>query len=211
MYVTRTVNGCQSGVAKTELRQGPVDLKKAVPLPNLITPNGDKHNQFFRQSTLVEGICIGSFLFVRIYNSWGKMVYHSTDPNFAWDAQGQSAGLFYYQFRYSNTFFSGRPFRVEVITDSGSTCWINYDFLVEKSPPGNALLRHLKSEIHKLKLSSCLILIGLTQRDHFALLVVPKLHLKATPHVNGTPRSGAHLLQFRHFFHRFGKPVKGDF
>jgi hypothetical protein len=95
MYVTRTVNGCQSVVAETELRQGPVDLKKAVSLSNLITPNGDKHNQFFRQFTLVEGTCTGSFLFVRICNRRGRMVYHSTDPNFAWGAQGQSAGLYY--------------------------------------------------------------------------------------------------------------------
>ncbi|WP_378410102.1 DUF7619 domain-containing protein [Rhodocytophaga aerolata] len=102
LFVTGTINGCTSEARQVELLSGAVDLKERVKIPNVITPNGDGANDAFLLPKFEENTCIGRFLSIRIYNRWGKVIFTSTDPAFSWDAKDQSAGIYFYEIRYTN-------------------------------------------------------------------------------------------------------------
>ncbi len=102
LYVTQAVNGCRSEAAAVTLHAGAGDLKGAVLMPNVITPNGDGYNDAFLPPVFAPGACIGSFRTIRVYNRWGKVVFSSTDPHFAWRAEGCPGGMYFYEIRYSN-------------------------------------------------------------------------------------------------------------
>jgi gliding motility-associated-like protein len=84
------------------LRAGTGDLKQAVLMPNVITPNEDGYNDAFRPPVFAPGACIGNFRTIQVYNRWGKVVFRSTDPHFAWRAEGCPGGMYFYEIRYSN-------------------------------------------------------------------------------------------------------------
>ena len=86
--------------------------------PNIITPNGDRLNDFFAMVKLDETTgelvnilpkdnCTGHFEGISIYNRWGKQVYTSTDRDFQWYADGESAGEYFYLIKYSDTEYKG--------------------------------------------------------------------------------------------------------
>lgn len=86
--------------------------------PNIITPNGDRLNDFFAMVKLDEATgelvnilprdnCTGHFEGISIYNRWGKQVYTSTDRDFQWYADGESAGEYFYLIKYSDTEYKG--------------------------------------------------------------------------------------------------------
>lgn len=58
--------------------------------PNVITPNGDPLNEFFK----IDERLIGSR--IKIFNRWGKEVYFSSNYQNDWNAEGQNPGTFYY-------------------------------------------------------------------------------------------------------------------
>jgi gliding motility-associated-like protein len=69
-------------------------------IPNIITPNGDSLNDVFR-ITSIDRFPNST---VMIFNRWGNMVFESTnysDAN-AWDADGQSDGVYFYIFERSD-------------------------------------------------------------------------------------------------------------
>lgn len=85
---------------------------------NFITPNGDNINDFFAMvkedeltgelvNILPRDNCTGVFQGIMIFNRWGKAVYESTDREFRWYAQGEVAGLYYYQLKYSHHEYKG--------------------------------------------------------------------------------------------------------
>jgi len=55
-------------------------LNSEIDVPNIFTPNGDGKNDEFRVAyqSLIKFRC-------RVYNSWGRLVYESTDPATGWD------------------------------------------------------------------------------------------------------------------------------
>jgi gliding motility-associated-like protein len=63
---------------------------------NLITPNGDGLNDVFEVRNIPEGNCEYFFKKVIVYNRWGSKVYESTKPDFKWDAEKISGGMYYY-------------------------------------------------------------------------------------------------------------------
>lgn len=71
-------------------------------IPNVITPNGDGKNDYFR----IEGITDRWRL--DITNSWGQSVYSSQPYQSDWDGQNLPAGVYYYQL-YNTV--SGQRFR----------------------------------------------------------------------------------------------------
>lgn len=66
-------------------------------VPNTFTPNGDDYNNTWK--VVLAGVEEPS-IDIKVFNRWGEMVYHSTDPNEAWDGmyQGKSvpSGLYSY-------------------------------------------------------------------------------------------------------------------
>jgi gliding motility-associated-like protein len=105
-FVTQRLEGCQSKPAVVALHPG-VAEPKSVYIANVITPNGDQANEAFRQPTVHPGTCIGAFRQVQIYNRWGKLVYESSDAQFAWNGSDQPAGVYYYTLRYSGYAYTG--------------------------------------------------------------------------------------------------------
>ncbi len=60
-------------------------------IPNLITPNGDELNEYFKIGCLGDG---GWNL--QIYNRWGAIVYENADYKNDWKADGLSDAVYYY-------------------------------------------------------------------------------------------------------------------
>lgn len=61
----------------------PVGVQTIV--PNVFTPNGDNINDEFKIIG-VSNYCYDT-LTIQIYDRWGKLVYESSDPEFAWDGK----------------------------------------------------------------------------------------------------------------------------
>ena len=86
-----------------------VTFENKLVIPNIITPNGDGQNEAFKIGNL--HLYPNSQL--RIYNRWGKEIYHSNNYQGNWKAENQSAGIYYYLLQTSN----GESFKgwVEVV------------------------------------------------------------------------------------------------
>ncbi|MDN5214633.1 gliding motility-associated C-terminal domain-containing protein [Fulvivirgaceae bacterium BMA12] len=59
-------------------------------VPNVMTPNGDRHNEYF----LIDDQLLNSTL--KVYNRYGKIVYEAVRYQNDWDASGISSGVYYY-------------------------------------------------------------------------------------------------------------------
>jgi len=82
----RSANGCPARAALTLRALDCYGL-----LPNVITPNGDASNQTF----VLRGLLAADWS-VRIFNRWGREIYHREHYDNSWAAEGQAAGLYYY-------------------------------------------------------------------------------------------------------------------
>ncbi len=79
------LSGCADSITKV------VDVEPRFTyfLPNAFTPNFDDVNDGFRGNGIFYGI--ESFE-MTIWNRWGEMVFHSKDPNVAWNGQKNNSG-----------------------------------------------------------------------------------------------------------------------
>ena len=105
MFPVTTMAGCYAVTAVDSFgneskfsKKVCIDVCKDYVLPNIFTPNGDGVNDKFRP---------GPFRFVekvdiKIFNRWGMLVFHTTDPEINWDGkimgtnQLVSEGVYYY-------------------------------------------------------------------------------------------------------------------
>jgi hypothetical protein len=84
---------------------------------NVFTPNGDGVNDFYSMERRNEAgdlinilpvdNCQGVFENIRIYNRWGRTVFSSSDRNFRWYGQNETAGVYFYHVAFSNRDFKG--------------------------------------------------------------------------------------------------------
>ncbi|NNF01161.1 MAG: gliding motility-associated C-terminal domain-containing protein [Bacteroidia bacterium] len=65
-------------------------------VPNCITPNGDGYNDEFRIPSLDHFRTIS----LRVYNTWGKVIYESDDYKNNWKAEDQPDGNYFYVIKY---------------------------------------------------------------------------------------------------------------
>jgi gliding motility-associated-like protein len=64
----------------------------SVTIPNIITPNGDGANEFFK----IKNLEFHPNTSVTIFDRWGKKVFESPNYNNEWKADGVSDGTFFY-------------------------------------------------------------------------------------------------------------------
>jgi gliding motility-associated-like protein len=67
-------------------------------IPNIITPNRDKLNDAF----ILKNLNAANFE-LQIFNRWGSLIYQTKSYQNDWDARENSAGLYYYLLRNSET------------------------------------------------------------------------------------------------------------
>ena len=69
------------GCATTDTIKIKVFKGPAIYVPNVFSPNGDRHNDYFRMTA----VGITDIYFFRIFNRYGQLVYNSTNPKEGWD------------------------------------------------------------------------------------------------------------------------------
>jgi len=75
-------------------------------LYNIITPNQDGVNDYFKLPELPVDFCDESFAHIGIFTRWGQQVFESNDRNFQWPGMG-SPTTYYYLVTYTD----GRKFK----------------------------------------------------------------------------------------------------
>jgi gliding motility-associated-like protein len=88
-YYITAVDSTGNESAPGELICVDIDLCHLYELPNVFTPNGDGVNDYFTPFPydFVEKIDI------QIFNRWGKVIFHSTDPAINWNGDNQNSGI----------------------------------------------------------------------------------------------------------------------
>ena len=94
--------------------------QKPFYMPNIITPNGDKRNDYLALEGIDDELtdpdtgsldekvslpldnCVQKFQSIKIFNRWGDLVFQSTDRKFRWYASQESSGVYYYVVKYNN-------------------------------------------------------------------------------------------------------------
>ncbi len=94
--------------------------QKPFYMPNIITPNGDKRNDYLALEGIDDEIvdagvgnldekvslpldnCVQKFESIKIFNRWGDLIFQSTDRKFRWYASQEAAGVYYYVVKYNN-------------------------------------------------------------------------------------------------------------
>lgn len=71
-----------------------------IEVPNVITPNGDGHNDKF----VIKNIDKLESSYLRIYNRWGTLIYSSKNYNNEWDGDGAADGVYYWHLDYKTYF-----------------------------------------------------------------------------------------------------------
>lgn len=89
-------------------------------MPNVFTPNGDSHNDFFALEgiegnsggvayddivSLPKDNCTDHFESIKIFNRWGDLIFESTDRKFRWYAPNTAAGVYFYRVKFANREF----------------------------------------------------------------------------------------------------------
>ncbi|RIJ41975.1 LamG-like jellyroll fold domain-containing protein [Pontibacter oryzae] len=99
---TVIVNNCPLVRTFTVIKEDcPIIPDITVPniiIPNIITPNGDGKNDSF----VVQGLEKNT-MEIKIFNRWGKSMYHTARYDNSWSAAGLPDGVYYYQLTDPNT------------------------------------------------------------------------------------------------------------
>jgi gliding motility-associated-like protein len=76
------------------------DCRCTVWIPNAFSPNNDAHNNVFK----IESVCPIYDFELKIYSSWGELVYETNDPMFNWDGTYKGKilplGVYMYMVKY---------------------------------------------------------------------------------------------------------------
>jgi gliding motility-associated-like protein len=81
-----------SGIAPSIPTDNPTtDIAERVLIPNIITPNGDRYNEYF----VLKGLNASAYA-LTIYSRWGKQVYYTASYQQDWNAPNLPSGLYYY-------------------------------------------------------------------------------------------------------------------
>lgn len=74
-------------------------------VPNVFTPNADASNEYFE----IRGKNMDDFTLI-ILNRYGQRIYETTNPDFTWDAENISSGVYFWRITYMNCEQTGKEF-----------------------------------------------------------------------------------------------------
>ena len=83
-------------VIKADSNCAPVSEPSTGNIPNVITADGDGHNDYF----VLDGLVPAEWQ-VQVFNRWGRLVFEQAAYDNGWGAPGQPAGLYYYLLRHT--------------------------------------------------------------------------------------------------------------
>lgn len=86
VHVVETELGCRDTVDK------PITVITRIIVPNVLTPNNDGFNDSF----FVEGLQFVEGAEMKIYNRWGKLIYHSSNYGNKWDGENHAEGVYFF-------------------------------------------------------------------------------------------------------------------
>jgi gliding motility-associated-like protein len=104
LYYITLVATDEKGCTDTIVKPINIEEEWFIYVPNTFTPDGDRHNNDFRASTI--GI---STLQISIFNRWGETVYTANDRDFIWD--GTFDGVYVPDGTYT--------YKINFVTNSG--------------------------------------------------------------------------------------------
>lgn len=74
-------------------------ISSSLLIPNAFTPNNDGHNDIFK----IQNFTSQRLVEFKIFNRWGTILFHNTDPNIGWDGtyrnKPQQMGVYGYVIR----------------------------------------------------------------------------------------------------------------
>ncbi|MBL0315767.1 MAG: gliding motility-associated C-terminal domain-containing protein [Flavobacteriales bacterium] len=106
LVATDDVSGCSSEetVFIGESDDFELDLS-SITFPNIITPNGDSKNEywrpFLRQNPSADLSSVFTTYDLLVFDKWGRQVFDSNSFNDAWKGNDNSDGVYYYILNYS--------------------------------------------------------------------------------------------------------------
>lgn len=105
-YLTSTKDRCESLPLLVQIEVIDYD-ESDVFITNIVTPNGDKKNDYFFLQSFQSEVCAGRFREVKIFNRSGRKVYHSTDRYFKWQPKEDASGIYFFHMAFEHVSFKG--------------------------------------------------------------------------------------------------------
>jgi len=90
-YQVESTTSCDTKWSKA-VAMNPINVK-TLNIPNIITPNGDSHNETFVIDPSLKGSKIS------IYNRWGEKIYQNYNYKNEWDAENLNNGVYFYSIK----------------------------------------------------------------------------------------------------------------
>lgn len=106
VMATDDVSGCtdEETVFIAESDDFELDLS-SITFPNIITPNGDSNNEYWRpflkQNPSADLSSVFTSYDMLVFDRWGRKVFESQSFNDAWKGNDNSDGVYYYILKYS--------------------------------------------------------------------------------------------------------------
>jgi gliding motility-associated-like protein len=96
-YTPRITRPFNNGLCSVQLDLPVVEVTKAYEIPNIITPNGDVKNEYFR-ATATNG-CPAH---LQVFSRWGNKVFEATSYQNDWNGGKLPNGVYYYLLRQAD-------------------------------------------------------------------------------------------------------------
>jgi len=94
-YVPRITRLFNNGLCAVQLELPALEATEAYPIPNVITPNGDGKNDYFRATS-------GCPARLQVFSRWGTQVFEADSYRNDWDGGHCPDGVYYYYLRQTD-------------------------------------------------------------------------------------------------------------
>jgi hypothetical protein len=107
LVVTDLTNGCEANLNVIVFSGEQVHFDAgSLRFPNVITPNGDDNNNYWKPFISGESTVDPTLLFdkwhLMVYNRWGNKIFESESATNFWKAEDESEGTYFYTLEFSS-------------------------------------------------------------------------------------------------------------